>query len=133
MPDRRLVLLAGVSSIQSAALLGYAVFDVIGWVQFGLTGPSEVSNVPAMVLQIVIFALLGAALAAITWAWLRAQRWARAPFITLQAIGLIVGWPLANAAGSVERWAGIILFVLAASGIIIALSPKVTRLLQADS
>jgi hypothetical protein len=133
MPNRRLVILASISGIESVALLGYAVFDIYGWIQFGLTGPSEVSNVPGMVLQIAIFALLGAGLAAITWAWLRARRWARAPFITVQAIALIVGWPLANAAGSVERWVGIALFALAAVGIIVALSPRVTRLLQADS
>lgn len=133
MPHRRLIMLAAISGVQGIALCVYAVFDIVGWARFGLTGPSEVSNVPAIVLQILIFGSLGGGLLAVAWAWLRARRWARAPFITMQTVGIIVGWPLASASGSVERAVGVALLIMAIVGIIIALTPKVTRLLQADS
>lgn len=133
MPHRRLVILAAIAGSQGVALCLYAVFDIVGWARFGLTGPSEVSNVPAIVLQILIFALLGGGSLAVAWAWWNARRWARAPFITMQTVGLIVGWPLASAVGSVERAVGVALLIMAIVGIVIALTPKVTRILQADT
>lgn len=133
MPDRRLIILGLIAGVQGVALVVYAIFDVVGWARFGLSGPAAVSNVPGIVLQIVIFAACGSGLLAVAWAWFHARRWARAPFITMQAIGLVVGWPLASANGSVERAAGIALVVMAIIGVGIALSPRITRILQAGS
>jgi hypothetical protein len=130
VPARRLLVLTLISGIQAIGLLAYAIFDIIGWIRFGLTGPSEVSNVPAIVLQIIILGCLGAGLLAVAFAWFRAKRWARAPFVTMQAIALVVGWPLASATGSVERAVGIALVIMAIVGVVTALSPKVTRLLE---
>lgn len=133
MPARRLLVLAGISTIQALGFIAYAIFHVFGWIRFGLTGPSEVSNVPAIVLQIIILGGLGIGLAAVAYAWFRARRWARAPFVTMQAIALIIGWPLASASGSVERTVGILLVIMAVVGIALAFSPKVTRLLEPGS
>jgi hypothetical protein len=129
----RLRILAVISFLEGFALLGYAIFDIYGAATIGVTGPVEVSNVPALVLQIVIFALFGVGLIAVGYAWLRRIRWARAPFLVAQFIALIIGWPLAQAEGSVERNVGIGLVVLAVVGIILAFTPAVTRALEADT
>jgi hypothetical protein len=129
----RLRVLSAIALLQGLALLGYAVFDIYGAVTIGTTGPAEVSNAPALMLQIIIFALFGAGLLAVSYAWLRRIRWARAPFLVAQFIALIVGWPLAQATGGVERTIGIVLVALAILGIIIAFTPSVTRALETDS
>lgn len=130
---KRLRLLALIAFVEGAALLGYAVFDIYGALTVGITGPAEVSNLPALILQIIIFGAFGAGMIAVGYAWARRMRWARAPFLVAQFIGLIVGWPLAQAAGAVERYVGIGLLGLSVIGIIVAFTPSVTRALEADS
>jgi len=129
----RLRVLAAIALIEGIALVGYALFDIYGAITIGTTGPEEVSNPPALLLQILMFALFGAGLIAVSYAWMRRLRWARAPFLVAQFIAIIVGWPLAQSEGGVERTAGIVLAALAIVGIIIAFTPSITRALEADS
>jgi uncharacterized membrane protein len=105
----------------------YGLFDLAESVRLGVTGPDDVSNVPAIVLQIVLFALFGAGLLWIGKGWWAAQRWARAPFLLAQLIGVFIGYELAQSAGPVERFAGIGLCLLAALGIVLAFTPAVIR------
>lgn len=126
----RVMILAAIAAVQGIALLGYAIFDIVGGLTIGTTGPEEVSNPPALILQIIIFAALGVGMLLVAGGWARRRRWARAPFIVVQFLGLIVGWPLAQAVGLVERSVGIALVILAVLGIFLALTPRVTRELE---
>ncbi|CAB4735823.1 unannotated protein [freshwater metagenome] len=127
LPDRPFIVLGVIAGIEGVALLAYAVFEAIEGIRIGATGPAEVSSVPALVLQIVILALFGAALVFVGSGWIRVRRWARAPFLLAQLIALVIGFPLASAVGEIERVAGISLVALAIIGIVLVFSPAVTR------
>jgi MFS family permease len=127
-----LVLLAAIAAIEGIVLIGYAVYDIIQGLRLGLTGPAEVSNLPGLLLQIVIFAVLGGASIAIAIGWWRAKYAARAPFIVGQLLALVVGFPLAQGMGSLQRAVGVALVVAAVVGIGAALAPPVTRAIVRD-
>lgn len=124
-----LIVLAIIAAAQGIALIGYAVFDIVQGVTVGLTGPSEVSNLPGLVLQIAIFAALGIGLLLVARGWWGAKYGARAPFIVAQILALVVGVPLLSAPDPGTRQVGIALVVAGVAGIVLALLPPVTRLL----
>jgi Na+-driven multidrug efflux pump len=123
-------LLALIALVEAAGLLVYGGYEAVQGVLVGATGPAEVSNVPAIILQVVIFAVLGVGMVYVGRGWLQRRRWARAPFILAQLIGLLVGIPIAQTAGAAPRISGIALTALAIAGIVVALTPAVTRALQ---
>lgn len=129
----RLIILAAITAVQAIAFLGYAAYVALNGLRFGATGPAEVSNAPALVLQVVIFASFGASLVIVARGWWQAKRWARAPFVLAQILAVIVGWPLSSAEGPAERAAGVVLLLMAVIGLVLALSPKVTRMLESDA
>lgn len=122
-----LVVLAAIAGLEGLVLLGYALFDVVQWVRVGITGPAEVSNVPALILQILIFSALAVGLLAIARGWWLTKYGARAPFILAQLLGVVVGLPLAQAPDSPTRAVGAALVVVAVVGISVSLLPSVTR------
>lgn len=122
-----LAVLTVIAGVQGIALIGYAVYDIVQGLRLGLTGPEEVSNLPGLILQIVIFAVLGVASIAIALGWWRAKYAARAPFIVAQLLALVVGFPLAQGSGSLQFAVGVALVVVAIIGITVALLPPVTR------
>ena len=124
-----LVCLAAIAAIEGAALVAYAIFDIVQGFRVGLVGPPEVSNLPGLILQIAIFAVLGVALLAIAAGWWRAKYGARAPFIVAQLLALVVGVPLFQATESGPRSVGMALIGLGVVGIAVALLPPVTRAL----
>ena len=117
--------LAGIAGIEGLALAGYAAFELVEAVRVGVTGPAAVSNPAAITLQIVIFAVFGIGLLLIARGWLRRSRWVRGPFVLAQIIALVVGVPLVQAAGPVERAAGIVIVVLAVAGIVLTFTRPV--------
>lgn len=121
------MLLAGIAAIEGLVLVGYAVFDLVSVIRFGIQGPSEVSNPPAVALQILIFAVFGAGLLLVARGWWRIRRWARAPFLLVQLLALVVGVPLVQAGGWVERFIGGATVAIAVVGGVIALTPAVGR------
>jgi len=127
--SRQLVTLAGISSIEGVFFIGYALFDVVGFLRFGLTGPEEVSNPSALTLQVVMFALFGAALVLVSRGWWRVKRWARAPFVLAQLLVLVVAVPLTSASGSVERISASIGVFMAGIGLVLTFLPSTTRAL----
>lgn len=127
-----LAILTAIAGLQGVTLIGYAVYDIVQGLRLGLTGPEEVSNLPGLILQIAIFAVLGAASIAIAVGWWRAKYAARAPFIVAQLLALVVGFPLAQGAATVQRLVGVALVVAAVTGIAVALMPSVTRAIVRD-
>lgn len=124
-----LVALALVSWLQGAALLGYAVFDVVEAVTVGISGPAPVSNTTGLMLQILLFLVFGAGLLLVGWGWWQVRRWARAPFVLAQLIALVIGVPLAQAAEAGVRLPGILLSAVAGIGLVLVFLPKTTRAL----
>lgn len=127
-----LTTLAFLSIVEGAFFLGYAVFDVVGVLRFGLTGPEEVSNAPALTLQVLMFALFGAALILVARGWWGVKRWARAPFVLAQLLVLVVAVPLTSASGSVERIAASIGVLMAVVGLVLTFLPSTTRALLGE-
>ena len=127
-----LMVLAAIAALQGIGLIGYAVFDVVQGITVGITGPREVSNLPALILQIAIFAGLGVGMLAIALGWWRVRYAARAPFIVAQLLALVVGVPLFNAPDAWTRQLAVVLIVVAVLGIVVALLPTVTRLIVED-
>lgn len=126
------IALAVIALIEGLALLGYAVFDVAELVRVGITGPEEVSNVPAVLLLIGVTAALGAGMVWVARGWWLVARWARSPFVLAQLIGGLIGYQLTQAVGSVERSVGFALFGLAVLGIVLAFTPPVLGALRED-
>lgn len=124
-----LAVLAAIAVLQGIGLIGYAMFDIVQGLTVGLTGPSEVSNLPGLILQIAIFAALGVGLLFVARGWWGATYGARAPFIVAQILALVVGVPLLSAPDVGTTQVGIALVITGVVGIVVALLPPVTRVL----
>ena len=130
VPSQRLVLVpAGVAVVQGIGLIGYAIVDVVQGIRVGITGPQEVSNLPGLILQIVIFAVLGIAMFLIAVGWWRVKYAARAPFIVAQLLALVVGVPLVGAPDTGTQQVGVVLIATAVVGLVVSLLPPITRAL----
>jgi len=124
------LVLTAIAGLEGVTLVGYALFDLVSVIRFGIQGPAQVSNAPGVALQVLIFALFGAALVLVASGWWRQRRWARAPFLLGQLLALVVGVPLAQSAGRVEQSAGVLIVIVAVGGAILALSRPVSRVLD---
>lgn len=119
--------LAIIAAVEGLALAGYAVFDLIGALVVGTTGPAEVSNASAMILQIAIFAIFGAGMLIVARGWLTMAGWVRGPFVLAQLIALVVGVPLIGAAEVTQRGVGLAITAMAVVGLVLVFTPAVTR------
>ncbi len=126
-PDRSLVVLAGIALLEGLGLVAYALFDVVEAVRVGTSGPEDVSNAPALILLVVITAAFGVGMIWVARGWWRAQRWARAPFILSEIIAVLIGYELAQSAGSAERYLGIGIALVGVVGLIMSFAPSVGR------
>lgn len=126
-PRFELIALAAISGAEGLALIGYACYDVVQAIRFGTTGPAEVSNGPALFIQILIFMVFGIGLLLIARGWLRGQRWSRSPFVLAQLIALLVGFPLAQNSSGPSRAVGVTVLICALVGGVLALTPLVGR------
>ncbi len=129
-PGRELIALAAISGAEGLALIGYACYDVIQAIRFGTTGPAEVSNGPALFIQILIFMVFGIGLLLIARGWLQGQRWSRSPFVLAQLIALLVGFPLAQDSSGPGRAVGVSVLICALVGGVLALTPQVGRAIR---
>jgi len=128
MPAPRVfVLLAALAALEGLAMIGYAgvvAFNAISGASYGVIGNST----SAMVIEIVIFAVLGLGLLAVARGWLRMSRWARGPFILAQLLGLLAGASFAFGGGSSgDVLAGMILGVPSLVGLVLSFNPVVLR------
>jgi len=129
-PGRELIALAAISGAEGLALIGYACYDVIQAIRFGTTGPAEVSNGPALFIQILIFMIFGIGLLLIARGWLQGQRWSRSPFVLAQLIALLVAFPLAQDSSGPGRAVGVSVLICALVGGVLALTPQVGRAIR---
>lgn len=112
-------------------MLVLGVTTAIDVLRNGIQGPADVSNAPAVVLEIIIFFAIGAGLLVVARGWQLARRWARAPFLLANLIGVAVGWGLAGAAGA-ERFAGMAAIAAGVVGIVLAFLPATSRALATE-
>ncbi len=112
---------------EALALITYGILVIVEVARFGLTGPESVSNVPAVVLEIVIFTGFGIALAFTARGLWQARRPARAPAVLAQLIAFVIGGPLAFSDDAGPRIAGIIIVAVAGAATIALLSRGVTQ------
>jgi hypothetical protein len=131
--ERPLIVLAALSALQGALLVGYAVFDVVEAVRVGTSGPEEVSNPMSLLGVIVLTAASGAGLLWLAWGWWNARSWARAPFITAQLIIGLLGYEIAQSTQTVERIVGMLAVGIAVIGLVLAFVRPVSRALSDDA
>ncbi|PHX60711.1 MAG: hypothetical protein CK552_04420 [Actinobacteria bacterium] len=129
-PRRELIALAAISGAEGLVLIGYACYDVIQAIRVGTTGPAEVSNGPALFIQILIFVVFGIGLLLIARGWLQGQRWSRSPFVLAQLIALLVGFPLAQNSAGPGRAVGVTVLICALAGGVLAFTPRVGRAIR---
>lgn len=125
--SRGLRISAPLVGLEGLVLTGYGVYIAVQFARFGLTGPAEVSNVPAVILEIVIFGGFGVALLVTARALWQARRIARAPAVFAQIIAVVVGGPLLGAAENSSRLAGVALVAVAIASVVALLSRSVTE------
>lgn len=130
-PAGPIVAIAAIAAVEGVGLIGYAGYDLVETVRLGVGGPTDVSNVPAVTLLIVIQVLFGAGLLWVARGWWLGRRWARSPFLVAQILAVLVGYELAQSDGAAEKSVGIAAAVLAAAGIALAFTPAASRALDA--
>ena len=111
---------------EGVALFTYGLYLLVSVIRFGITGPAEVSNVPAVVLEIAIFIGFGVALAITARGLWQARRPARAPAVLAQVIAVVVGGPLAFSTDSASRVIGIVVVVVAVTAAVASFGRGVT-------
>ena len=126
-PVPPIIAVAAIATLEGLGLIGYAIYDLVNALQSGLTGPEEVSNVPALILLILIQVVFGVGMVLVARGWWQTRRWARSPFLVAQLLGVFVGWDLAQSAGSLEKAVGIALILVAVVGIVLIFTPPVAR------
>ncbi len=129
---RRLRILGGMSGVQGVFYLVYAILVVVGIARFGVSGPSEVANTPGVILEATIFLAFGLGMVLVAWGWFASKRWARAPFLLVQLLALVVSVPLTGATDLLQQLVAILVTLAAIVGIVIAFTPSVTQYLLRD-
>ena len=125
----RLRILGAISAIEGLFYLVCACLVVIG---ISRGGPSQVSNVSGVTLEVLIFAMFGVAMSLVSFGWFGRRRWARAPFAVAQVLVLVVSVPLI---GATEVWQQVIALgvsIIALVGGFMAFTPRVTQQLHGD-
>ncbi len=115
--------LAAVVAVAQAVGLG--LYAVVVLVQ-ALSG--DRSSVTSAVLLMALVVGWAAVLLLAARGLLRRRRWSRAPLVLSELLLLAVGIPLVQGAGA--RWAGVLLVVGGAVGLLSVLSPAVTAELE---
>ena len=119
MLDRRFAIrtTAVVAGVEAALLLGYAVSIAYVAATQGLSGPNDVSSPTGVVVEVMVFVLFAAGLAAIAYGRWHNQGWSGAPFVLVQLLTLTASVPMAIGSGG-----GVPAGVLATLGAIVGLA-----------
>jgi cytochrome bd-type quinol oxidase subunit 1 len=130
--ENRLRFLGAISAIEGLFYLAYAFLVVIGISRDGLTGPSQVANASGVTLEVLIFAIFGAAMLGVSFGWFGRRRWARAPFALAQVLALVVSVPLIGATELLQQVIAVGVTIVALVGTFMAFTPRVTQQLHGD-
>lgn len=104
----------------------------LGTIREGFTGPEEVSNLQGFVLELVIFASLGAAFLVTARGWWQCKRWARSLHVLGQLLILVVSVPSLQAIDPVQQGIAWLATAVAAVTLVLCLTPAVTRAIITD-
>jgi len=129
-PRTFLVVLSVIAGLQGVVFLGYAVYDVVQAFRVGITGPAEVSNLPALLGLIALTAAFGAGMLWVAWGWWNSRSWARAPFIVAQLVLGFIGYEMTSSASDLVRFLGQGLVLLAVIAIVLCFMPSVRSALD---
>jgi hypothetical protein len=105
---RGLRIAAPLLALEGLVALGYGGYLGIMAVRIGPTGPSEVSNTPGLIIEVLLYLAFGVALLAVGHGLWRVSGWSRSPAVLAQLLIAVVAVPLAQAAGP-ERFVGMAL------------------------
>jgi hypothetical protein len=119
-----LLVAAGVVLVEAVTLLGYAVVAVVQ----GLRGDRSGALGPALLA--VVLLVWAAGLVGAARGLLQVRRWARAPVVVSELLGLAVGIQLAQGP---TRWAGAALVAVTVVALVAVLSPPATAALVEPS
>ncbi|MFM1917105.1 MAG: hypothetical protein RJB01_620 [Actinomycetota bacterium] len=120
--------LAVIAGLQGIAVIAYAVANIIWLV--GAWGEPGVSALTLSV-QVLVIAAVGVGLGLIARGFVKAARWARAPFVVAQLLAVVVALPFALTAGGAQAWSGLII-ASAILGLLLVFLPGTTRALNGD-
>jgi len=126
VPKAFLVLTA-IAALEGVALVVYGIYDLIQSLRLGATGPADVSNLPALVLQIVIYLVLGVGMLLIADAWRRGRFWQRGAFMLGQIFAVVIGYEFIGPEGGIAWATGALLMVLGVAGLVLVFTPPVLR------
>jgi hypothetical protein len=96
----------------------------------GLAGLSNPNSVAAPLIQVVLYLLFAAGIAATAWALWQQRHAARTPFIVIQLFALVVGYTLMQGDGDPIHRLGWAVLILGVVGIALAMNSHVGRALQ---
>lgn len=105
---RGLRVAAPLLAFEGFAALAYGGYLAVQGIRFGPTGPSAVSSVPGLIIEVALYLGFGAALLAVGHGLWRVHGWSRSPAVLAQLLIAVISVPLAQAYGP-ERYVGILL------------------------
>ena len=118
---RPYLVLALISGLEGVALLATGLFAVVNSVT-GSSYGAKGDDSSAIVLEVVIFLVLGLGLLLVAKGWYSMQRWARSPFVLAQLLGLAIGiW------SDTQISLRLVFIIPAVLGLIVTFSPEVLR------
>lgn len=125
--SRPFIALTAIAAAEGIALVIYGIYDLIQSLRLGATGPADVSNLPALILQIVIYLILGAGMLLIADAWRRGRFWQRGAFMLGQIFAVVIGYEFIGPEGGIAWVTGILLMLLGVAGLVLVFTPPVLR------
>lgn len=105
---RGLRIAAPLLALEGLVAIVYGGYLGIMAVRIGPTGPSEVSNTPGLIIEVLLYLAFGAALLAVGHGLWRVAGWSRSPAVLAQLLIAVIAVPLAQAVGP-ERFVGMAL------------------------
>lgn len=95
-------------AVEGLVALAYAGYLAIMAVRVGPIGPTQVSNIGGLIVEVLLYLAFGVALLAVGHGLWRLAGWSRSPAVLAQLLIAVIAVPLAQAAGP-ERFVGLAL------------------------
>lgn len=109
-----------IAAVEAAGIAGYGI-------SIGFAGLQNPGSVAAPIVQVVLYLLFAAGIAAAGWALWRQRQVARTPFVVVQLFALVVGYTLMQGDGDAIHRLGWLVLAMGVVGIALAMSPLVSK------